>query len=182
MPDSQYDQPDLDAIETVKVLLPSPIGVLGIEVVDVTVTRVFVVPKGRLRSQFKPFGDLKTSERSDALDEILGRFSEFLAGARRSLDVEYDLGPSGVRGFERRVLKETAKIRYGRTRSYQQLAHAAGKPKAYRQVLSILQANPLPIVIPCHRVVTVKSGPGSWIGGARKKERLLKMEQRGLAV
>jgi O-6-methylguanine DNA methyltransferase len=163
-------------------LLPSALGALGIELIDQTLVRVVIVPKGRERRTFKPFADLKRSERSDFLDEALGRFSEFLAGARRSLDIEYDLGPSGVTGFDRRVLKETAKVRYGRTRTYQQIATAAGNPAAYRQVLSILQANPLPLVVPCHRVVTVKSGPGSWIGGAKKKAWLLKMEQRGLAV
>ena len=168
--------------ESVRLLLPSPLGALGIELNDQTLARVIIVPKGRERSKFKPFAGLRRSERSDFLDEALGRFSEFLAGARRSLDIEYDLKPSGVTGFDRRVLKETAKIRYGRTRTYQQIATAAGKPAAYRQVLSILQVNPLPLVVPCHRVVTVKSGPGSWIGGAKKKAWLLKMEQRGLAV
>lgn len=168
--------------ESVRLLLPSALGALGIELIDQTLVRVVIVPKGRERRTFKPFADLKRSERSDFLDEALGRFSEFLAGARRSLDIEYDLGPSGVTGFDRRVLKETAKVRYGRTRTYQQIATAAGNPAAYRQVLSILQANPLPLVVPCHRVVTVKSGPGSWIGGAKKKAWLLKMEQRGLAV
>ena len=163
-------------------LLPSALGALGIELIDQTLVRVVIVPKGRERRTFKPFADLKRSERSDFLDETLGRFSEFLAGARRTLDIDYDLKPSGVTGFERRVLKETAKVRYGRTRTYQQIATAAGNPSAYRQVLSILQANPLPLVVPCHRVVTVKSGPGSWIGGAKKKAWLLKMEQRGLAV
>lgn len=175
-------EPQSPVSEPVRLLLPSPLGVLGIELTDQKLTRIVIVPKGRERSSFKPFADLKRSERSDFLDETLGRFSEFLAGARRSLGTDFDLGPSGVTGFDRRVLKETAKIRYGRTRTYQQIATAAGLPAAYRQVLSILQTNPLPLVIPCHRVVTVKSGPGSWIGGAKKKAWLLKMEQRGLAV
>lgn len=179
---SSPDQPSSPTAEPVRLLFPSPIGNLGIELTKEKLTRIVIVPRGRERRTFKPFAEFKKSERSDFLDEALGRFSEFLAGARRSLDTEYDLGPSGVRGFERRVLRETAKIRYGRTRTYQQIATAAGNPAAYRQVLSILQTNPLPIVIPCHRVVTVKSGPGSWIGGAKKKAWLLKMEQRGLAV
>ncbi|MDH3253768.1 MAG: methylated-DNA--[protein]-cysteine S-methyltransferase [Acidobacteriota bacterium] len=170
------------APEPVRLLLPSALGALGIEIVDETLTRVVIVPRGRERSRFRPFAKLKRSERSDFLDEILGRFSEFLAGARRNLDIPYDLGPSGLTGFDKRILKETAKIRYARTRTYQQIAAAAGNSTAYRQVLSILLANPLPLVIPCHRVVTVKSGPGSWIGGTKKKARLLKMEQRGLAV
>ena len=173
---------DPEAAEVVCLLLPSPIGNLGIELTGRALTRILIAPTGRKRSRFKPFSELKRSEQTEFLDETLGRFSEFLAGARRKLDIEYDLGPSGLTGFERRVLKETTKIRYGRTRTYQQIASAAGNASAYRQVLSILQGNPLPLVIPCHRVVTVKSGPGSWIGGTKKKTWLLKMEQRGLAV
>jgi len=180
-PKTVQEQPE-QAEAPVRVLLPSPLGVLGIELTGEVLTSLIVVPKGRARRQFKPFEALKRSERTDFLDETLGRFSEFLAGARRELEIDYDLGPSGVRGFDRRVLRETAKVRYGRTRTYQQIAAAAGNASAYRQVLAVLQSNPLPLVIPCHRITTVKSGPGSWIGGAKKKAWLLKMEQRGLAV
>ena len=84
--------------------------------------------------------------------------------------------------FHRRVLRQTSRIPYGRTRTYQQIADAAGRPDGYRQVLSTLMTNPLPLIVPCHRVVTHKSGIGSFIGGPKKKLWLLKMEQRGLAV
>jgi methylated-DNA-[protein]-cysteine S-methyltransferase len=162
--------------------MPSPLGALGLEITGQKVSRIVIVPKGRERKLFKPFTALARAQRTETLDEILGRLSEFLAGARRKPGIEYDLGPSGVRGFDKRVLKETAKVRYGRTRTYQQIAAQAGNPSAYRQVLAVLQVNPLPLLIPCHRIVTAKSGPGSWIGGVKKKHWLLKMEQRGLAV
>ena len=170
------------AVEPVRILLPSPIGALGIELVGERVSAVVIVPKGRQRSQFKPFVDLKRSERTDFIDEVLGRFSEYLAGARRKLDLDYDLRAMGLTGFHRRVLRQTARIPYGRTRTYQQIADTAGRPDGYRQVLSTLMANPLPLVVPCHRVVTHKSGVGSFIGGAKKKVWLLKMERRGLTV
>lgn len=170
------------APEPVQILLPSPLGGLGIELVGEQIRRVVIVPKGRERRQFKPFADLKRSERSDFIDEVLGRFSEFLAGARRRLALDYDLRAMGFSGFQRRVMRQTAKIPYGRTRTYQQIAEAAGRPDGYRLVLSTLMANPLPLVIPCHRVVTHKSGIGSFIGGPKKKQWLLKMEQRGLTV
>ncbi len=170
------------ALEPVRILLPSLIGTLGIELTEELVTRVVIVPKGRERRLYRPFADLKRGERTDFIDEALGRFSEYLAGARRKLDLSYDLRASGATGFTRRVLRQTAKIPYGRTRTYQQIADAAGRPDGYRQVLSTLMANPLPLVVPCHRVVTHKSGIGSFIGGPKKKEWLLKMERRGLAV
>lgn len=169
-------------VEPTRILVPSPLGSLGIELTGELVTQVVIVPKGRARSAFRPFKDLKRNERNDFIDEVVGRVSEFLAGARRSLELDYDLRASGVTGFARRVLKQTAKVGYGRTRTYREIASAAGNPEGYRQVLSTLMVNPLPLVVPCHRIVTSKSGPGSYIGGEKKKAWLLKMEREALAA
>lgn len=168
-PEEEESQP-----EVVRVLVPSPIGVLGLAFEDQLVTEVAIVPRGRHRKSFTPFADL---DRSEALDEILGRLSEYFAGARRSLDLDYDLERYDLDRFDRRVLRQTAKVRYGDTKTYEQIATAAGRPGGYRNVLSVLQTNPLPIVIPCHRVVTAKSGPGSYIAAPSKKEWLLDMEK-----
>jgi methylated-DNA-[protein]-cysteine S-methyltransferase len=165
-------------LEPTRIRIPSPIGILGIELSGQVLTRVVIAPKGRDRSQFRDFATLKRSERSDFLDEALGRFSEYFAGARRSLDLEYDLGATELSTLARRVLRQTSKIPYGRTRTYGHIAEAAGKPDAYRQVLSILLDNPLPIIIPCHRVVTTKAGPGSYIAGEKKKIWLVRLEER----
>lgn len=165
-----------------RILIPSPIGALGIELTGDKLTQIVIVPKRRERQAFTPFSDLKRTERTDFLDEVLGRFSEYLAGARSGLNIDFDLGPSGVSGFPKRVLKETARISYGKVRTYQQIASAAGNGGAYRQVLAILLSNPLPLVIPCHRVVTVKSGPGSYVAGPKKKLWLLRLEQRGATI
>ncbi len=173
---------DSVAVQPVRILLPSPIGALGIELVGERIGSVLIVPKGRQRGRFKPFASLKRNERTDFIDEVLGRFSEYLAGARRKLELDYDLRSLGLDAFHRRVLRQTARIPYGRTRTYQQIADSAGRPDGYRQVLSKLMANPLPLVVPCHRVITHKSGIGSFIGGPKKKQWLLKMEQRGLTV
>ena len=170
------------AVEPVRILLPSSLGALGIELLGERINRVVIVPKGRERRRFKPFASLKRSERTDFIDEVLGRFSEYLAGARRKLELDYNLRAMDLDGFQRRVLRQTARIPYGRTRTYQQIAEAAGRPDGYRQVLSKLMVNPLPLVVPCHRVVTHKSGIGSFIGGPKKKAWLLKMERRGLTV
>ena len=81
--------------------------------------------------------------------------------------------------FARRVLKEVAKIPYGRTRTCQEIAEAAGRPGADRQILSVLLENPIPILIPCHRVVAGQSGIGSYVGGGERKSWLLDLESRG---
>lgn len=163
------------AIEPVRLLIPSPIGSLGLELTGEAMTRLVIVPRGRERKSFTPF---EKARLGDFEIEVLGRFSEYFAGARRDLDLDFDLGPSGVTGFSRRVLTETAKIPFGKTRSYQAIAAAAGNPEGYRQALAVLLANPLPIVVPCHRVVTSRSGVGSYIAGSRKKNWLLKLERQ----
>jgi len=162
-----------------RLLIPSPIGVLGIELDGEILTYVVIVPKGRERRSFTAFSKV---EQSEFLDEVLGRFSEYFAGARRNLNLDYNLDSWKLDGFSRRVLRQAARIRYGDRRTYQQIATSAGRPGAYRNVLAILIENPLPIVIPCHRVTTAKSGVGSYIGGSRKKEWLLKMERRELVA
>jgi len=170
------------AIGPTRIRIPSPLGTLGIELTGEILTHVVIVPKGKERSSYRAFADLKRSERSDYLDEVLGRFSEYFAGARKNLNLEYDLNATGVTGFTRRVLRQTAKIPYGRTRTYREIAESSGLPKGYRQVLSILTANPLPLVIPCHRVTTSKSGAGSYVAGVKKKNWLLRLEERTLAA
>jgi methylated-DNA-[protein]-cysteine S-methyltransferase len=153
--------------------MPSPIGALGIEIVGPTVTRLLIEPAEPQRSAFTPFHSVDGSE---FLDEVFGRLSEYFAGARRKLDLEYDLAASGASGLARRVLRETAKVPYGRTRTYQDIADAAGRPEACGEVLSILLENPLPILIPCHRVLASASVIGSYVGGVERKTWLLQME------
>lgn len=171
---AQAQEPDL-AAEPLRVLMPSPIGPLGMELRGTVVTRLLIDPKGDDRARFSPLHKIDGSE---ALDEIFGRLSEYFAGARRKIEIDVDLAPCGLDNLSRRVLKETCKIPYGRTRTYQGLAEAVGRPEAYRQVLSILLENPIPVLIPCHRVVTHKGGAGSYIGGAARKRWLLGMESR----
>jgi len=181
-PISAGGSPTEPPVEPTRIRIPSPIGTLGIELTGQVLTRVVIAPKGKVRNKFRDFSNLKPSERTDFLDEVLGRFSEYFAGARRGLDLEYDLQATELPSLARRVLRQTAKVPYGRTRTYGHIAEAAGKPDAYRQVLSILLVNPLPIIIPCHRVVTTKSGPGSYIAGEKKKIWLLRLEERTRAL
>lgn len=165
-------------VEPVRVLVPSPLGLLAIDLVGTAITRLVITPAARERKLYTPLGKMKRHQ-LETLDEILGRLSEYFAGARRGLEIEHDLGPSGVDSFARRVLKETSKIPYGKTRTYQAIAEAAGRPEAYRQALSILMANPIAVVIPCHRVVPSKGGGvGNYIGGVRKKQWLLRLEEQ----
>ncbi len=138
------------------------------------ITRIVIAPAGRVKRLYFPLADY---EESEYLDEVFGRLSEYLAGARRSLDLVYQLDGKELDSFSRRVLRETSRTPYARTRTYKELAEASGRPDAYRQVMVILERNPLPLLIPCHRIVPSRSGIGKWVGGSQRKRWLLKMEK-----
>ena len=161
-------------IEPVRVLVPSQIGTLGVEFYGLAIGRILIAPPAPTARLFHP---LSAFEDSDFLDEVFGRLSEYFAGARRSLELDIDLAPSGVDSFSRRVLKEAARTPYGKTRTYKEIADASGRPEAYRQALSILLDNPIPLLIPCHRIIPTKDGIGGWVGGASRKRWLLRMER-----
>jgi methylated-DNA-[protein]-cysteine S-methyltransferase len=99
---------------------------------------------------------------------------EYFAARRDGFDLALDLRLA--QGFRRDVLTHLRDIRYGSTQSYGAVAAATGHPKAARAVGSACRFNPLPIVIPCHRVVRADGSPGEYAGGAEAKVRLLALE------
>lgn len=107
---------------------------------------------------------------------ILKQLDEYFAGKRREFEIEVDL--SGLTPFQRRVLEVTRTIPYGETRSYGEVAAAAGKPKAARAVGQALGRNPVGIVIPCHRVVASDGSLHGFTasGGLKAKRFLLELE------
>lgn len=162
----------------VRVLMPSPIGQLGVELVGTTLAHLRIEPPEPERSVFTPLHRLDGAE-AEILDEVFGRLSEYFAGARRKLDLEYDAGLRGAGGLARRILRETTRIPYGKTRTYQVIAEAASAPEGAAQAMAILLENPLPIVIPCHRVVADAHRIGAYVAGSERKQWLLDLEQRG---
>jgi methylated-DNA-[protein]-cysteine S-methyltransferase len=157
---------------------------------DSPVGRLLVAtsPRGLLRIAY-----LDTPEDEDlALGDLAARVSprvlaapRRLDGPRRELD-EYFAGRRDhfetvldwqlTRGFGRRVLQATAKIPYGSVSSYKEVATRAGTPRASRAAGNALGANPLPIIVPCHRVLHSGGGLGGYTGGVERKRRLLKVE------
>jgi len=173
-PTQRYSFPEArDAVAPVRILMPSPVGPLGVELQRTAVTRLLIDPGEAERCSFIPLHEVDGSE---LLDEICGRLAEYLAGARRRLDLEFNLAPCGCTAYARRVLKETAKIPYGKTRTCLGLADQTGRPEAHTQVSSILLANPLPIVIACHRVLASDGSLGGYVGGVERKRWLLALE------
>lgn len=108
------------------------------------------------------------------LDDVKRELDEYFDGQRRDFDVPIDWRLTA--GFGRRVLKATARIPFGKVSSYQRIAAAAGSPAGSRAAGNALGANPLPIVVPCHRVLRTGGALGGYTGGLGKKEWLLTLE------
>jgi methylated-DNA-[protein]-cysteine S-methyltransferase len=108
------------------------------------------------------------------LDAVAREIEEYFAGRRRTFDVPLDLRLA--HGFRRTVLSHLPEIGYGTTASYAAVAKASGHPKAVRAVGSACANNPLPVVVPCHRVVRSDGTIGQYVGGVEAKETLLTLE------
>lgn len=108
------------------------------------------------------------------LDQAARQIEEYFAKRRTRFDLRLDLRLSG--GFRRTVLDHLPDIAYGTTASYAALAAAIGSPKAVRAVGTACATNPLPVVVPCHRVVRSDGTPGQYIAGTDVKRTLLRME------
>jgi methylated-DNA-[protein]-cysteine S-methyltransferase len=108
------------------------------------------------------------------LDAVARQLSEYFDGGRRMFDVPLDFRLSN--GFRRAVLAHLPAIGYGNTESYAQVAAAAGSPRAVRAVGTACATNPLPVVVPCHRVVRSDGSFGGYVGGEDAKRTLLTLE------
>ena len=113
------------------------------------------------------------------LDEVRRQLDDYLAGRRTGFDLPVDLALAGE--FGRAVLQATAAVPYGRTASYRDIATRAGRPAAVRAVGNALGANPVCVVVPCHRVLKTGGGLGGYAGGVEVKARLLRLEGGSVA-
>ena len=108
------------------------------------------------------------------LDEPRRELEQYFAGKRREFEVPLDWRLT--RGFGRRVLQATARVPFGAATTYQRVAAEAGSPRGYRAAGNALGANPIPIIVPCHRVLHSTGGLGGYTGGVERKRLLLAIE------
>jgi methylated-DNA-[protein]-cysteine S-methyltransferase len=108
------------------------------------------------------------------LDLVRRELDEYFAGDRTGFDIRIDLALS--RPFARRILAATARIPFGATSTYGAIAAAAGSPRAARAAGGALGSNPIPIVVPCHRVLARDGTLHGYTGGLDRKQRLLELE------
>ncbi len=113
------------------------------------------------------------------LDDVRRQLDQYFAGKRRTFDVPIDRRLS--HGYRRTVLEALTQVPYGETVSYKDLAERTGNPKASRAVGSAMATNPIPIVVPCHRVLRTGGALGGYGGGLDTKVWLLELEGALLA-
>jgi methylated-DNA-[protein]-cysteine S-methyltransferase len=113
-------------------------------------------------------------EAPERLDEVRRELDEYFEGRRSGFEVPIDW--SLTHGFTGEVLRQTARIGFGETSTYAEVASRAGSPRAVRAAGNALGANPIPVVVPCHRVLRTGGALGGYTGGVERKEFLLRLE------
>ncbi len=108
------------------------------------------------------------------VDATRRELDEYFAGRRRDFDVPVDLAL--LADFNRRVLRELARVPYGEVVTYGELAARSARPRAARAVGTVMNRNPIPIVLPCHRVIGSTGKLVGYGGGLHRKEALLRLE------
>jgi methylated-DNA-[protein]-cysteine S-methyltransferase len=157
----------------------TPIGILLVAATDRGLLRVAFEREGEdtvleeLAGKVSP-RILRSPQR---LDAVARELDEYFAGRRRVFDVPLDL--QLAKGFRLGVLEHLREIGYGRTESYAVVAAAAGSPRAVRAVGSACATNPIPVVVPCHRVVRADGSVGGYRGGPAAKAHLIALERTG---
>ncbi len=108
------------------------------------------------------------------LDEVARELDDYFTGTRTNFDLPLDLQLAS--GFRRQVLEGLPSVAYGHTASYSAVAQQVGNPRAVRAVGSACANNPLPVVVPCHRVIRSDGKLGNYLGGTNAKKALLELE------
>jgi methylated-DNA-[protein]-cysteine S-methyltransferase len=160
------------------ILKSEKLGNILIAATDVGLLKIeFPVVGDTPRALFRKIeSEAKVRRDRSKLKDVARQLREFFQGRRRSFEVKFDLHKSTA--FSRRVLLKTSKIRYGRTVTYGELARRCGCPGGARAIGQVMAKNPLPIIIPCHRVLASDGKLGGYSGGLKYKRILLDLEGR----
>jgi methylated-DNA-[protein]-cysteine S-methyltransferase len=154
----------------------SPLGPLLLAATDAGLVRVAYASEGHdsvlqfLADSISP----RVLSAPARLDVPARELDEYFAGRRRSFDLPLDWRLSA--GFRREVLRHLPEVGYGHTASYAAVARIAGNPKAVRAAATACATNPLPVIVPCHRVIYSDGRLGRYLGGPDAKRALLTLE------
>jgi len=151
-------------------IVDSPVGDLFVAATEHGLCRISYWPDGMEDTLARAFGPRVLRM---PLDEVRRELDEYFEGRRREFDLPLDLR---VAPFHAEVLAELARVPYGRTETYGALAAKVGRPRAARAVGTVMNRNPIPIVLPCHRIVGANGSLTGYAGGLDVKLRLLQHE------
>jgi methylated-DNA-[protein]-cysteine S-methyltransferase len=156
-------------------LAETPVGTLLVGATDRGLCRIMFKPdpetaRERLARDFGP----RVLRSSKPVERVRLELDEYFAGRRTEFDLELDL--RAVPDFNLQVLRELAHVPYGQVTTYGTLARRVGHPSAARAVGTVMNRNPIPIVLPCHRVIGSNGKLVGYGGGLDVKERLLRLE------
>lgn len=172
---------EADLLDVAYRSVDSPVGPLLLGATEVGVVRVAFAAEGhdRVLEDLAARVSPRVLEAPRRLDAVASALEAYLAGRSHRVDVPVDLRL--LAGYRREVVESLPSIGYGRTTTYAELAERTGRPRAVRAVGSACANNPVPLVLPCHRVVRSDGSEGGYRGGAEVKRLLLDLE-RGEAV
>jgi methylated-DNA-[protein]-cysteine S-methyltransferase len=148
----------------------SPVGELFIASTERGLCRISYHPEDQDEQLARVFGVRVVRM---PLDDVRRELDEYFEGRRREFDLPLDLR---VAPFHEAVLHELARVPYGRTETYGSLAAKVGRPKAARAVGTVMNRNPIPIVLPCHRIIGANGSLTGYGGGLHVKRALLELE------
>jgi len=168
--------PDDDLLDVATRTFESPVGTLLLAATPAGVVRVAFESEGHeavladLARRVSP----RVVEAPARLDAVARELDEYFAGRRTRFDAHLDRRLSA--GFRLAVLTHLSDVPFGRTESYAEVAAALDNPRAVRAVGSACATNPLPVVVPCHRVLRSDGALGGYLGGLDAKRTLLRLE------
>ena len=156
-------------------LVETPIGTLFVATTERGLARIVydAQPDQEVERLARTFG-LRVLRTAKPIDEARRELDEYFEGRRRTFELPIDLAL--IATFNRRVLGELSRVPYGDVVTYGELAARAERPRAARAVGTVMNRNPLPIVLPCHRVIGANGKLVGYGGGLERKETLLRLE------
>jgi methylated-DNA-[protein]-cysteine S-methyltransferase len=167
---------DEGLVDVAYTTVETPIGDLVVASTRRGLVRVSFVPEVREQVLQELAEDVspRVIEAPGRLDDVRRQLDDYFEGRRHEFDLTLDW--QLTHGFSRRVLQHTAQIPFGQVSSYKEMAAAAGSPRGARAAGNALGSNPIPIVVPCHRVLHAGGGIGGYGGGLDMKRFLLRLE------
>ncbi len=156
-------------------VLETDIGTLLVGVTDHGLCRIHFDPEPErdIEELARLFGP-RVLRSSKPVDRVRIELDEYLAGRRQEFDLDLDV--RAVPEYHKRVLAELTRVGYGETTTYGALAAKTGNPRAARAIGTVMNRNPIPIVLPCHRVIGANGSLTGYGGGLERKEQLLRLE------